>query len=117
MMREAEMRTLRNIPFGDYNNDGEVISPDDYENANAICSDMPGNPDVHYPVIDIDHPIRTVRSSTEGHSHLYIDVPMTTEVYMALLDALVAAGLVEAGFAEGSKRRGHSDLRLPWVHK
>jgi len=36
---------------------------------------------------------------------------------MALLDALVAAGLVEAGFAEGSKRRGHSDLRLPWVHK
>ena len=112
---EQPNRTLRVIPFGDYNNDGEVT--EDFFTANAICSDDPTNPDKHWPVIDFDLPIHVVHSSTPGHNHLYIDYPMDTKTFMGLLDALVAAGLVEQGFAEGSRRRGHADLRLPHIKK
>ena len=112
---EVPTRTYRIIPFGDYNNDGEET--DDFFAANAVCSDDHTDPNKHWPVIDIDLPIRVVASSTPGHNHLYIDVPMDTETFMNLLDALVAAGLVEDGFARGSRRRGHADLRLPHIHK
>lgn len=112
---EQPNRTLRVIPFGDYNNDGEVA--EDIFTANAICSDDPTRPGVHWPVIDIDLPIRVIPSSTPGHNHLYIDVPMDFATFMALLEALAAAGLVEPGFVEGSRRRGHADLRLPHIKK
>lgn len=110
----APNRTYRKIPFGDYENDGDVVAQ---EEANAISSDDPTNPDRHWPVIDIDLPIRVVPSSTPGHNHLYIDVSLSTAVFMDILDALVAAGLVEEGFAQGSRRRGHADLRLPHIKK
>lgn len=112
---ETPNRTLRIIPFGDYNNDG--TETEDFFEANAVCSDDPTNRDRHWPVIDIDLPIHVVPSSTPGHNHLYIDYPMDTETFMALLDALVAAHLVEEGFAQGSRRRGHADLRLPHIKK
>ena len=108
-------RTLRVIEFGNYLHDGEVAAS--YEEANAISSDDLVVPDMHWPCIDIDHPIRVVPSSTVGHFHLYIDVPFTGEAYFKLLDDLVDAGLVEHGFAQGSRRRGHSDLRLPHIKK
>jgi hypothetical protein len=109
-------RVLRKIAFGDesYENPGEIS---DAENANAISSDIVGFPEYHLPVIDIDFPVYALPSSTEGHSHLYIDVPMHETTFFKLLDALVDIGLVEEGYAEGAKRRGHSDLRRPWIKK
>lgn len=73
----------------------------------------------HILAIDIDYPTYLVESSTEGHYHLYVDVPggIPHEKYLALLDALADAGVIQPGYAQVSKERGHSDLRLPWVDK
>ena len=74
--------------------------------------------DVHYPVIDLDVPAALVPSSTAGHSHLYLGVGMSWEKLGALLDALVSAGVVEAGYAQACKEKhGCAYVRLPWVHK
>lgn len=73
----------------------------------------------HALVIDIDHPSWLVASSTPGHFHLYVDVPggIPWAQYHKLLTALADAGVVEQGYAGASIRRGHSDVRLPWVKK
>ena len=85
--------------------------------ANVVSSDSRINPDVHYPVIDLDVPVYLVPSSTLGHSHLYINVGMTFEDYTRILLALAQAGVVEDGYVEASIRRGRSDVRLPWIQK
>jgi len=69
------------------------------------------------PVIDIDLPARLVPSSTEGHYHLYIERPMPFEAYLAMLDAMVAAGVVEAAYVQHVRERGMSLCRPEWVKK
>ena len=110
-------RTYRHLEsFGDYSaNDGEVV--ENLMDANVVSSDSRINPDVHYPVIDLDVPVYLVPSSTPGHSHLYINVGMTFEDYTRILLALAQAGVVEDGYVEASIRRGRSDVRLPWIQK
>jgi hypothetical protein len=49
----------------------------------------------HAPVIDLDVPARLIPSRTPGHSHLYLDVPMSWAQYSALLHALAGAGVIE----------------------
>lgn len=73
----------------------------------------------HVLAIDLDVPAYLVESSTEGHHHLYVDVPggIPHHAYMKLLDALAEAKVIQSGYANVSKQRGHSDLRLPWVRK
>jgi hypothetical protein len=73
----------------------------------------------HAVVLDIDHPAWLVRSTTPGHYHLYIDVPegIPNNQYMDLLNTLAACGVIEVGYANASRQRGHSDVRLPWVKK
>lgn len=71
----------------------------------------------HTVMLDIDHPVRVVPSSTKGHYHLYIDVPVNETDYFLLLDTLALAGVVEPGYVEASKARASTHLRLPWVDK
>lgn len=71
----------------------------------------------HTVAIDLDVPARLVPSSTPGHSHLYVDVPMTWDAYLAVLKALADAGVIETGYYAASERRGYTCLRLPWVQK
>lgn len=71
----------------------------------------------HWPVIDIDVPAHLVPSSTPGHSHLYIDVPVPGEQYWALLEALADAGIVQPGYVGACWSRGYTSVRLPWVRK
>ena len=73
----------------------------------------------HIIALDIDYPVHVVESSTPGHHHLYIDVPggVPHEGYMALVSLLAHLGVIESGYAEVSRQRGHTDLRLPWVKK
>jgi hypothetical protein len=73
----------------------------------------------HVVAIDLDIPAHLVPSHTEGHSHLYVDVPGGVEHddYMQLLELLGRIGVIESGYAEVSIKRGHTDLRLPWVAK
>ena len=72
----------------------------------------------HIVVLDIDHPAHLVGSSTEGHHHLYVEIPPCShQDYLAFLDAAHKIGLIEEGYLNASMARGHSDVRLPWVRK
>ena len=72
---------------------------------------------MHMPVLDFDLPARLVPSSTEGHSHLYIDVPMTWDQYRVILEALRDAGVIQDGYANASIMREASMCRPEWVKK
>ena len=73
----------------------------------------------HQVVLDIDHPAWLVESTTPGHSHLYVELPGGVDwaAYEAFLEAAVGIGLLEPGYVEVSKKRGHTDVRLPWISK
>lgn len=73
--------------------------------------------ELHAPVIDIDLPCQLVPSSTPGHHHLYIDVAVPWDRYVAVLEAMAAAGIVQPGYVEACKSRGFTSVRLPWKHK
>lgn len=85
--------------------------------ANLISSRLNVDENLHAPAIDIDVPCRLVRSSTEGHFHLYIDVPMTWTKYLKLLEALHDAGVVESGYLQCARRDKQSLLRKPGITK
>lgn len=95
----------------------EVRIPAPVDESDIVSSELTWPVGMHGPAIDIDVPIRAVESSTPGHFHLYIDVPMTWARYEKLLQALVDAGLVESGYLKVSLFRGGTHLRLPWVRK
>jgi hypothetical protein len=94
----------------------EIREPAPIEDSHLVSSEV-RDTDLHMPCIDIDVPIRVVESSTPGHGHLYIDHAMSWEHYDAILQALVAAGVVEQGYYDASVSRGATHLRLPWVRK
>lgn len=71
----------------------------------------------HAVLLDLDVPAWLVPSSTEGHSHLYIDVKVPQDKYFTLLHALADAGVIQHGYANSSIHRGGTALRLPWVKK
>lgn len=72
---------------------------------------------MHAVLLDLDVPAALIPSSTPGHSHLYIDVKVEEATYFRLLDALADAGVIQRGYANSSKHRGGTALRLPWVKK
>jgi hypothetical protein len=71
----------------------------------------------HAPVLDLDVPVHLVPSTTPGHNHLYIDVPMSWRQYKRILNALAAGGVIEDQYAKMSIKRGYSAVRLPWKSK
>lgn len=91
-------------------------SLDDADIVTSQYKDLAGE-ERHMIVLDLDCPVALIPSTTWGHSHLYIDMPMSWEKYKAILDALADAEVVERGYAEASKRRGFTCVRLPWVAK
>lgn len=88
----------------------------DIETANCWSSRI-GDSENHCPFIDIDMPVKVVPSSTPGHYHLYIDHPVPWPKYLALLEAMVDAGIVQPGYLRASRARGFTSLRLPWARK
>lgn len=97
---------------------GEQVKPEmptEGEAPNVISSLLYNG--MHAPVLDIDIPATLVPSSTEGHSHLYLDVAMTWTQYCKLLDLLSEVGIIEEGYRNASIARGFTAARLPWVKK
>jgi hypothetical protein len=100
---------------------------DDPEIANTISSRLHPDDEAkqrrfvrggwHTLALDVDHPVTVVPSTTEGHFHLYIDVPMPWDDYCRLMIAMSDAGIVEPGYVDASIDRGASFLRLPGVKK
>lgn len=115
--------------------DGRVVLDAPLEEANVMTSlvdlaDVTGAPMVgarrtvdrsdvvlHRPVIDIDHRVSVVESSTAGHSHLFVDLMMPWDDVVKLLEVMAEIGLVEPGYVNASKARGYTAVRLPWVSK
>jgi hypothetical protein len=100
-----------------YTPDDKAVVVQTPEEANLITSQIVGQPGMHALVIDLDVPHAYVPSTTPGHGHLYLDVPMTTELAMSLLEFLADCGVVEEGYYKASKNRGCSAVRPPWVQK
>lgn len=67
----------------------------------------------HAPALDLDVPAWLVPSRTEGHSHLYIDVPCTWKQYRKLLKALRDCGIIEPGYYNMALKRRATHLRRP----
>ena len=88
--------------------------PADHDNATLVTSKLPnGN---HMVGIDIDRECMLVETSP-GHYHLYVNVEMTRKEYFSMLNAMVMAGVVEAGYYAHAMRRGATFLRYPGVTK
>ena len=109
----TEPRTEVYVEFGDYNE--PIHEPTEEYPANAYFSQ--GADGYHYPCIDIDIPVRLVPSSTPGHSHLYVDEPITWGTYKRLLVALAEAGIVERGYLNASVAQGGTTVRMPHIKK
>lgn len=103
----------------------------DYDSHDITNSVIPARPNLvgseltptvagqtfHAPIFDIDVPHRYVPSSTEGHGHLYIDVPVTTAEYFNILRALTNAGIIEEGWVNQALNHGIATVRAPGVTK
>lgn len=102
----------------DYNKPEHAVEVGAAE-ANLVTSAIDGATGYksHKLLVDLDVPAYLVPSSTPGHSHLYVDKAISGDALFAILDALADAGIVERGYAEASRARGYSALRLPWVRK
>lgn len=97
----------------------EVREPATGADANVVSSLRTDAwaPGTHALLLDLDVPAYLVPSTTQGHSHLYVDARIPEEKYFELLDLLAEVGVIEKGYAVMSKRKGGSNLRLPWVKK
>lgn len=71
----------------------------------------------HTVMLDLDIPATLTPSSTPGHSHLYIDLPIAHDKYMNLLKALLEAGIIEQGFYNSAVNNGQTYLRMPGIIK
>jgi hypothetical protein len=95
--------------------DEELRVPCVKEEANlvgSLCEDG-----MHRPVIDIDLPCRLVPSSTPGHFHLYLELPMSEERFLALMAALGTAGVVSSFYSKAVQARRQAFVRCEWVKK
>lgn len=108
-------------PNEDYDHDKYVsrVEVSDENEANAVSSELAGDGrGTHTVMVDIDLPAQLIRSSTEGHYHLYVDIPpVSWEKYEAWLKASVEIGLIEEGYQRASSERKATFLRVPWVKK
>lgn len=83
--------------------------------ANLVSSECENH--MHMPVLDLDFPCELVPSSTEGHYHLYMDLPMPWATYRELLRALFLAGVIEEGCYLASIERKATMVRKKGVYK
>lgn len=101
-------------------NDDEARTEKPADECNVITSELAQEGlwgAQHRVLLDLDIAAELIPSSTPGHSHLYIDVRAQWEAVENLLDALVACGVIEEGYANASKLRKHTALRMPGVVK
>jgi hypothetical protein len=87
------------------------------DQANVVGSKVADQPGKHYILIDLDVPHVYTPSSTPGHGHLIIGVPVDFPDYLKVLEVLSSVGVVENGFANATKSRGEGWLRVPWAKK
>lgn len=85
----------------------EVFDPQD--------ADLVGSLDQYgwqLPILDLDYPHRYVPSATDGHAHLFLDVPIRRRQWVVLMAALRYARVIEPGYFVWSLRRGQNFVRV-----
>lgn len=115
------MKVTRWADGGSEGGESDEREPADFfDGANVVSSlrtDEPAGLKRHAVLLDLDVPAYLVPSSTEGHSHLYIDVSVRERDYYRLLEVLADCGVIERGYADVSRRKGATFVRLPWIKK
>lgn len=69
------------------------------------------------PILDLDFDHLVVESTSEGHHHLFINVPMSQLKWAVLMLVLWWAGVLEMGNVVWSLRRGANFVRVPGLTK
>ena len=105
------------VPIGPVSNilSSEII--DDPARTARFGAGGEGDGPLHTVMLDLDVPARLIPSSTGGHYHLYIDVPMPWGKYKRLLKTLAHVGIIEPGYYKAACSRKATFLRLPWIKK
>lgn len=88
------------------------------EESNLVTSKLDylkGN--LHAPALDVDFPVECYESSTPGHYHILIDVPMPWWKYRLLMWWMSKCGILEKGYYKASVARKASYLRKKGVKK
>lgn len=117
---EAEGRVVLDSPPEESNVMTSLVDLASASGRSLVGADRTTNPQdvvLHRPVIDIDHRVTVIESSTVGHSHFYVDLMMPWEDLVKLLEVMAEIGLVEPGYVNASKARGYTAVRLPWISK
>jgi hypothetical protein len=86
------------------------------DSTNLLSSRLVGTRQ-HAPILDLDVPHVCVPSTTPGHSHLYLHVPMSRAKWTVLQLVLWWTGIQECGYSVWSIRRGANCVRLPGDRK
>lgn len=83
--------------------------------CNLVTSKLPNGK--HAVTLDLDYPVKVLKSRTKGHHHLYLDPQkqLTWKQYKRLLRALRDAGLIEDGYYKASVKKKFTALRKPHV--
>ncbi len=84
--------------------------------ANVVSSHLTDSR-LHKPIIDLDFPHTYVSSTTSGHAHLYLNVPVSRWRLFFMLWGLYVGGAIEKGYFLWSLRRGGTFVRRPGVVK
>lgn len=141
----ASRRLFRNVRWQEYVPDDQADREpaDDLGTAEAASSMRAGAFDRHAILFDIDMPATLVGgiftavkpdgsyfgwhtqgapawlvpSTQENHWHLYVDCDLPQDTMFRILGQFERAGVVEPGYAQVSRKRGFTALRLPWVSK
>jgi hypothetical protein len=120
----AKIENLEADSEGSLRYANDEVEPDE---ANLICSKVSEsvdgvvferwNDELHIPMWDIDMELY-VRETSPGKFHLAINKQISRERYEAITRTLVAAGIVQRGWADSSYSSALGGcLRPPWVSK
>lgn len=97
-------------------NDPDALEDVSIEDAQVMTAKIDGSK--YYRLLldlDVDH---FYSESSSGNGHLVIDVEMSREEHDLVMETLASVGVLQQGYAEGSKiKRQGAALRLPWVKK
>lgn len=86
------------------------------QDANVVSSHLLDSKK-HAPIIDLDFSHRYIPSTTPGHAHLYLDVPISRWRMFFMLWGLYVGGAIEKGYFLWSLRRGGTFVRRPGIGK
>lgn len=107
---------LKKMENGEYT--GQKYEEVEPEKANLVSSRLEYlRGKLHAPALDIDYPVQCYESSTPGHYHVLIDVPMSWWKYRILMWWMSVCGILEKGYYKASVKRKASYLRKKGVLK